>query len=936
LQYTLTELYERRSGRVLTLAAYRASGGVFGALAGRAESLYAGLAAQEQVEARQLFLRLATPGAGVEDTRRRVLRSELASAAQDEAALQRVLELFGRYRMLTFDRDPLSGGPTVEVAHEALLTTWARLREWLADSRERLQTERRLMLLAAEWQGAGQDTSFLASGARLAQFAALAEEAGRPEALALTAEEQQYLAASLAREQQVRQEEQARQDKELALQKRAAGRLRVLMGGLALFLLVVAALSVFAFDRQNAAVSALAHAEAQRLAAEANVLLQARGSNAPLIALLAIRSLRTQYSPEGDAMLGKATTLAYPRQQFTGHTRPIRSVVYSPDGKQVLTSSLDGTVRLWDAQTARPGRVISYTGDLLGAVFSPDGRYVLAGGADEDSTARVWDTATGQEVRQFRGHTLAVLGVAFSPDGKQVLTGGADTTARLWDVATGQEVRPFTGHTDAVVGVAFSADGKQVLTSSWDGTARLWDVATGQEVRQFTGHTGLLRGAAFSPDGKTVLTGGDDKTARLWDAQTGHEVRQFTGHTAGVRSIAFAPDGKTLLTGGYDHTVKLWDVATGRELRSFSGHIDQVNGVAFSPDGQSFITAGNEGIALLWSVTLPRAASPLTGHTGPVWSVAFSPDSKYVLTGSSDGTARLWDTQTRTEVRQFAGLAVEAELGTAFFSPDGKQVLTANDDGTARLWDTQTGATVTVFRGATGPIDGAVFAPDGKGVLTTEGKTIRLLDAQTGQELRRFTGPADVNVLLVHGFSPEGTLALASGLLEPLRIWDLQAGLEVRRFAGNTNVIQSAAFSPDGNYVLAGALDSIARLWDVRTGEEVRQFVGHTAGIMGVAFSPDGKQVLTGSGDTTARLWDTRTGQELRRFGGHNEQVNRVAFSPDGKTVLTGSEDGTARLWNLDYQDSIRALCSRLMRDFTDKERAQYNIVDKEPTCKQP
>ena len=168
LQDTLTELYERRAGRVLTLAAYHASGGVFGSLAGRAESLYAGLTAPEQAETRQLFLRLATPGAGEEDTRRRVLRSELASAARDEAALQRVLERFGRYRMLTFDRDPLSGGPTMEVAHEALLRTWGRLREWLAESRDRLRTERRLMLSATEWQAAGQEASFLARGARLA------------------------------------------------------------------------------------------------------------------------------------------------------------------------------------------------------------------------------------------------------------------------------------------------------------------------------------------------------------------------------------------------------------------------------------------------------------------------------------------------------------------------------------------------------------------------------------------------------------------------------------------------------------------------------------------------------------------------------------------------------------------------------------------------
>jgi len=168
LQYALTELFERREGRLMTLRAYRASGGVHGALSRRAESLYAELNEVEQEEARQLFLRLVTLGEGVEDTRRRVRRSEIASAARDEQALERVLELFGRYRLLTFDRDPMAQAPTVEVAHEALLQSWPRLRDWLDTSRESLRTHRRLIAATSEWDGAGHDPSFLAQGVRLA------------------------------------------------------------------------------------------------------------------------------------------------------------------------------------------------------------------------------------------------------------------------------------------------------------------------------------------------------------------------------------------------------------------------------------------------------------------------------------------------------------------------------------------------------------------------------------------------------------------------------------------------------------------------------------------------------------------------------------------------------------------------------------------------
>jgi transcriptional regulator with XRE-family HTH domain len=235
MQYALTELYERRDGHTLTLAAYQNIGGVAGALARRAEALYAELNRAEQDEARQLFLRLVTPAEGVEDTRRRVPLSELLSATRDESVLRHVLDGYGRYRMLTFDRDPRSGGPTVELAHEALLHSWARLDAWLAS--------------VAEWRRADQERSFLVSGARLAQFAELAEDVESGQALALTAEKQAYVAASLDEQQRALDEEREQQARELSLKERAARQLRYLVVGLAVFLVVASALAAWAFNR---------------------------------------------------------------------------------------------------------------------------------------------------------------------------------------------------------------------------------------------------------------------------------------------------------------------------------------------------------------------------------------------------------------------------------------------------------------------------------------------------------------------------------------------------------------------------------------------------------------------------------------------------------------------------------------------------------------
>jgi WD40 repeat protein len=294
---------------------------------------------------------------------------------------------------------------------------------------------------------------------------------------------------------------------------------------------------------------------------------------------------------------------------------------------------------------------LGHSSSVKSVAFSPDGRYALSG--SDDKTIKLWDVATGRQIRTFTGHTRWVSSVAFSPDGRYALSGSGDTTLKLWDVATGREIRTFTGHTDDVFSVAFSPDGGYALSGNMSGALKLWDVATGREIRTFAGHTRWVRSVAFSPDGRYALSGSDDKTIKLWDVATGRQIRTFTD-TNWVSSVAFSPDGRYALSGSRDQTIRLWDVSTGREVRTLRGHSSSVNSVAFSPDGRYALSGSDDKTIKLWDVSTGREVRTLRGHSDDVNSVAFSPDGRYALSGSYD-TIKLWDVSTGRETCTMVG-----------------------------------------------------------------------------------------------------------------------------------------------------------------------------------------------------------------------------------------------------------------------------------------
>ena len=363
------------------------------------------------------------------------------------------------------------------------------------------------------------------------------------------------------------------------------------------------------------------------------------------------------FSPDGGQMAaatGSAVTIwdtATGRELMTlaGHSEWANSVAYSPNGTQLVSGSMDGTVRVW---YLRPGREhVTIESGGARAAYSPDGRWLATDGFD--GIARVWDAQTGGLVASLAGHTSGQWGLTWSPDSARLATAGSDGSARVWNAAAGGAAElVLLGHgvslddpdLATVRDVAYSPEGTRIATAGFDGTARIWDAQTGHELSKLVGHQGLVVGVAFSPDGARLATTGTDGNILLWDSATGRQLLALHSHDGANPDVAFSPDGRRLLTGGSDALARVWDAATGELVLTLSGHRAFIWGAAYSPDGRRVATASADGTACVWDAETGALLHALPGSGGDVMGVSFSPQDggKQLAVSSSDGVVRVY------------------------------------------------------------------------------------------------------------------------------------------------------------------------------------------------------------------------------------------------------------------------------------------------------
>jgi WD40 repeat protein len=983
LSTSLLELWQKRAGDTLTLAAYRESGGVHGAVARLAETTYARIPDPHRPLVRSLMLRLVGEGEGDAAVRRRAPLAELDLERNEDAA--RVLATLADSRLVT-----VSEG-SVEVAHEALLREWPRLREWIEEDSQGRRLRRHITQAATEWDTAGKDQGELYRGARLA--AAL--DWSTDHAFELNELERAFVTES-----------REASEKETKHVRRTNRRLRGLLIGAAVLLAAAVIGGVFALvQRGNAreaageaeqaadeastsaaqaraaegearAAEARAEEEADRaIAAETVQLAQRLGAQAlveqdlGLSLLLARQAVEIHDSPQTRGYL-LADLLRSPAAIGTIHGNYVlRDIALSPDGRTLAVPDIAGLLQ-FDAQTLEQigEREYPVNLDTEGVAFSPDGATLALGG---DGFIRLVDAHTHEQLAEARIDAGASQ-IVFSSDGSQLAVvhtrpGAGPDWVTIRDAATlrriGAPIRPegFRGWWISqwwtVPSIALTPDGRSLVTASAAGELAWWDLASHEKTRALEIPDGY-RALALSPDGETAAIGLDDGI-ELIHVRTG-AVRQSAGSLASnpIR-LSFSPDGRTLVSTSTDGTVTLWDAGTATVRETLRGHSAAVQQPAFSRDGKTLYTTSLDGTVIAWDLkgdrrlgrTFTFGRDPGLGPYPDRHPGAFSPDGQVIAVGLKGEGVALWDASDLTQIGPPL-LQTGGEVDVLAFSPDGQTLAAVANDGglcfnqpdppdpcsVATIWDVESRS----LRLGPFPIDpwstrGVSFSADGTMLATAAFEGVRLWDVATGAELAHIGSRRSAGGVVFSPTEPDVLAFITDG-------WD---GSNVREWGGEAEIWDVArrsriwtlkpdkpeaggylgwaiAFSPDGRLLATGGEDPFVHLWDVRTGKLIRDFEKNVKTALALDFTPDGKTLAMSGGEPYVSLWDVATGAEIgtRLTAGAREAL--LDLSPYGRQLLMTLSNGEGAVWDIDPESWKQRACELANRTLTPEEWEEF------------
>ncbi|WP_405161617.1 hypothetical protein OG203_35600 [Nocardia sp. NBC_01499] len=910
---------QRENGVRLTVKGYRSAGGISGAVTVTGEQAWARLDDASKVVAEDLLLRLVHVGDDAADTRRRVPIDELIGHSSDPRATRAALEVFTDARLVTIDAE------LVEFTHEAVITSWDRLRKLIDVNRSGNIVRQRVEEAAKEWDSAGRDKQLLYTGHRLGQAVEWSEAARSRQHLAGLSSE--FLSASQHQRQWV-------------------NRLKVAaIAALAILMVIATTSATYAVRQARISAEQRDNAVFTSLLAQADDV-RANDPNLAAKLILVANQLRPKDPQVYSRMLAAQN---YPMAaSLPGHTGAVYMVAHSPNGQVLASASNDSTVRLWDTTDPADYRPLGASlptqqGWVSSVAFSKDGQFLAAG--TESGVIYLWNVSDPEHPRQVGAPIDAgcssIFTVAFHPRLPILALACRDSTIRLWSISDHPTLsRVISGAKNAVRTLAFSPDGRLLAAGGNDTTISLWDVTDPMAPTSLgpplTGFTDISHSVAFSPDSRLLAAGSDDHTVKLWDVTTPATPvpvgPALTNQTGPVWSVAFAPDGARLAVGSWDGTISIWDVANpaapipaAEPLADNSG----VNSVSFDPVRGTLASGNQDGMVRIWSLPKAHIADQQAG----VAMAAISPNGLHLAMKSREAGVVTWDSpngsaQWRRDQYPIPG---NSPILTMAVNPRGSVLAeAASGSGNITVWDLADAARART-PGAILPTQSKYFTG-----LAFDNGGRHLVASDTDQsmtiwDLTDLSRPVPLGKVTAEGSSWITTTIfdaddhmLAAGTADGrVWLWDVSDPAHPKQLGEPLTVgfpaISALAFGHDGRLLAAGSQDGSIQLFDLADPARPRRQsalapTGAPSEISSVTFSPDGRMLAAASNNAGIQLWDTEDSDDVSAIGRSIVPVRptrwNLQFAPDGRSLVAVGQNGGAYSWDLDPGTAVAGMCA--------------------------
>ena len=923
LSHALLATWVRATRRHLSVADYRAVGGILGAVQQTAEDVWADLDAEDQQLARQLFLRLVTIGDDTATlTRRRIDRAEIDGASA--AAVTALVDTFVARRLLTVDFD------VVQISHEALLTAWPRLRAWIDDDRASLRLHRRLTDATNQWAAAGRDPELLLTGSRLTAIADWAAEPNH--AGSLNRVEAEFLEAS-TRAATARREAEHRQNQRLK-------RLLAVVAVLSVVAVVLAGIALYArsvADRQRSeANQARDEALSRQVEVEVAELLP---KDPGLAAQLAATEYRIAPTADARSALLSATGVRMPTRLIVSG-QPMQAVAVH--GDVLAADGADGKVHLWQLQGTgtpkplAPALTASKPGTLYALAISPDGTTLAAAGGDR--VIDLWSLPSMRHLATLTGFDNTIYSLAFSPDGHILAAGGAAGTDAgavrrfaMQDPAHPAALPVLDEPDGFVQALSFDASGGRLAYGTKQGDLVLYrDAGSARATltaRHAVGNGHALYAVAFDPDREVVATGGDDRTLRQWRVDGSGRLALNTttgGFTSWINGISWDRSGNLYAASSDDRV----HIIVGKAV-TLLPQPEPVTAVAVS--GDRIVTAGIDGAVRIWPTTAPT----LRASRDTVFSLGYA-DNGLLAAGSADGHVALWRAHHLLS-DSIAAPGRDAIDGASAISPDGTLVAGGTSGGRTVLWSVRDpsrpqylGVLPGTETGGETTVEGLAFSPDSH-LLAAGGddRTVRLWSVADPQNPRVIGIMRTArNYVFSVAFSHDGRYLAAASADRHAYVWSLSGHPRLLgSVSGFASYAYAVAFAPTRDVLAVGSADSTVRLLDVHSsGAPTRSggpLTGATDSIYALAFNPAGTMLAGASRDGSAYLWDVATHRRLAALQG-GSGLSAIGFDPTGAIIAAAGTDHDVHLWRASASAAVRMICAHAGTPLTRAEWRRY------------